>query len=148
MQHFKKWILFPFQITILTVRHPIRILSTSTLKKKKMDTEKQEKVNIHPRNCISLEKNLHKQFTLCHTRLNHISAMSIYFYTLFLLFACRLLPPPPSLLYHFLFSSLIFSLSFFPISILSSFDVANWRKKYVNNFFFVIIFQTELCKML
>lgn len=85
--------------------------------------------------------------SLSHTIESYISDVDLFLH--FISVVCMsFTTPPPSLLYHFLFSSLIFSLSFFPISILSSFDVANWRKKYVNNSFFVIVFQTELCKML
>lgn len=88
----------------------------------------------------------------CHTRLNHISTMSIYFYTFFLcLFACHFFSPlllqiPLSMLCQPLFCcccccrrclshtillfSLIFSLSFIHscFDSISSFDVANWQK--------------------
>lgn len=108
---------------------------------------KVRKINTHSSKHISFErkKPLQTIHSLAHIRLIHISAMSIYFYTLFLLFTCRLAHT-----IRFVFCvSLLPLLSFIFFAIHSHFEsnivwCCMLNKKNVNNLSYVFVFQTKL----
>lgn len=134
-------------------------------------SEKYKYKNIHRRNCISLDKNLHKQFTLAVTHDWIIYQRCRFIFTLFSLFLCvvvclslfcstsalkslapcHLLFLSLPLAHHFVifahFLSVIHPFIHSCFDSISSFDVAKLTKN-VNNFFYVIVFQIQLCKML
>lgn len=94
-----------FLVLLAWSGNPIRILFHFNANENRNEyrTLRTRKINIHHWNCILLDENLHKQFTLCHVTHDWIiysTTMSIYFYTLFLFVCLSFIPPVSSSIPH------------------------------------------------